>query len=134
MQGRRELQKSGGGPEALFCPTFYCIFMWQFFGISKVRGGRGPPGPPSYDAPDDMHFSNHGVIHWLDNVSWFMVCIFLVGKLNHLTSLNIFREVDNWIMIWRIQHSFRSNNNSLLINDKPIFNLLRVTLKILISP
>ena len=31
--------------------TFYCIFMWQFFGISKVRGVSWPLWPPSYVAP-----------------------------------------------------------------------------------
>ena len=49
--------KVRGGQKPNFAPlfrkiTFYCIFMWQFFGISKVRGGRGPHGPPSYDAPE----------------------------------------------------------------------------------
>ena len=31
--------------------TFYCIFMWQFFGFSKVRGVSWPLWPPSYVAP-----------------------------------------------------------------------------------
>ena len=46
----------GGGQKRNFAPLFkkfefYCIFMWQFFGILKVRGGRGPPGPRGYEAP-----------------------------------------------------------------------------------
>ena len=28
--------------------TFYCIFMWQFFGFSKVRGVSWPLWPPIY--------------------------------------------------------------------------------------
>ena len=50
--------ESQGGPEALFCPTFWKIHFLLHFYVTifwdfKSQGGAAapPPGPPSYDAP-----------------------------------------------------------------------------------
>ena len=50
LQGPRELQKSGGAKSPILPPLFrkvqfYCIFMWQFFWILKVRGAAAPLDP-----------------------------------------------------------------------------------------
>ena len=57
--GASRAPKVRGGQKPNFAPLFrkvkfYCIFMWQFFWILKVRGGRGPPGPRGYEAPDSL--------------------------------------------------------------------------------
>ena len=56
VQGPRELSKSGGAKSPI-SPHFseklgFIAFLCDnFLGFQKSGGGRGPPGPPSYDAP-----------------------------------------------------------------------------------